>query len=241
MDNDAQALTISRMPESAGSVNRSGIRHVVWDWNATLWDDHEAARQSANLALARLNVAPIDEATFQRHYTRPWRSFYETVARRRLADEEWLAAEAEYHRGYNSQIAEIRLAKDALDAVREVAARGIGQSVLSMWRQDLLEAEVARSGLAPYLSMVDGRVRPGGGPKASYLKTHLHTLGVLPAHALVVGDAVDDFDAAREVGAKCVLYEGGTHSRETLSATGVRVAGTLLDALSFGGLPIDSY
>ncbi len=53
---------------------------------------------------------------------------------------------------------------------------------------------------------------------------------------LVVGDTLDDAVAARHIGARCVLYDGGSHHREVLESMGVPVANSLVEALEIGGL-----
>jgi phosphoglycolate phosphatase-like HAD superfamily hydrolase len=54
---------------------------------------------------------------------------------------------------------------------------------------------------------------------------------------LLVGDSLDDLAAARAVGARCVLYDGGSHHRSALEATGVPVVDTLTAALAAAEQP----
>jgi phosphoglycolate phosphatase-like HAD superfamily hydrolase len=49
---------------------------------------------------------------------------------------------------------------------------------------------------------------------------------------VVIGDAVDDAVAAAAVGAKAVLYTGGSHSRASLAAAGVPVVDSLAEAVA---------
>jgi phosphoglycolate phosphatase-like HAD superfamily hydrolase len=92
--------------------------------------------------------------------------------------------------------------------------------------------EIDRHGLAGRLTRIDGLPgTTGGHRKAVYLETHLDALGV-PAEAVVlIGDSVDDGDAAAAVGARCVLYAGGFTDTAALKATGLPVAMTLLEAV----------
>jgi phosphoglycolate phosphatase-like HAD superfamily hydrolase len=62
---------------------------------------------------------------------------------------------------------------------------------------------------------------------------HLKALtGVVePARTVVIGDAADDAVAARGVGARAVLYTGGSHSRASLEEVGVPVVDTLAEAV----------
>ena len=48
---------------------------------------------------------------------------------------------------------------------------------------------------------------------------------------MVIGDAVDDALAAAHVGARAVLYTGGSHSRASLEKAGVPVVDTLAEAV----------
>lgn len=78
---------------------------------------------------------------------------------------------------------------------------------------------------------VDGRTGPSGGSKARHMERHIAALdGISAEHTVVIGDAVDDAVAAAHVGAKAVLYTGGSHSRASLEAAGVPVVDSLAEA-----------
>jgi phosphoglycolate phosphatase-like HAD superfamily hydrolase len=101
-----------------------------------------------------------------------------------------------------------------------------------MWRHDDLVALVERLGIGRYFVRVDGLRRSDGGGKAEHLVKHLAALELEPAAVVLVGDSLDDLAAARAVGAGCVLYDGGSHHRHALEATGVPVVDSLTDALA---------
>jgi phosphoglycolate phosphatase-like HAD superfamily hydrolase len=88
-------------------------------------------------------------------------------------------------------------------------------------------------GIEAQFLRVDGRTGPSGGSKAAHMVRHLAALGtgVEPTRTVVIGDAADDAVAAREVGARAVLYTGGSHSRDSLEAVGVPVVDTLAEAV----------
>ena len=68
-------------------------------------------------------------------------------------------------------------------------------------------------------------------------RAHLAALEIEASAALLVGDTLDDLEAARTVGARCVLYDGGSHHRSALEATGVPVVDTLTAALAVARQP----
>ncbi len=47
----------------------------------------------------------------------------------------------------------------------------------------------------------------------------------------MVGDSLDDATAAAAVGVDAVMYDGGSHHRRELEASGFPVAGTLVEAV----------
>ena len=209
-----------------------GVRHLVWDWNGTLFDDHEAVVAAVNDALAGLGVAAIDADTYRTHFTRPVERFYEQVAGRPITAAEWRALDDAYHDSYQAWVERLGLAADAPAALEAAEAAGFSQSLLSMWRHQDLVALVERLGIGRFFTRVDGLRVPGGAGKAEHLVAHLAALGLDAAGVMLVGDALDDLHAARAVGARCVLYDGGSHHRHVLEATGVPVVDTLTAAVA---------
>jgi phosphoglycolate phosphatase-like HAD superfamily hydrolase len=220
-------LREDRRPRAGG-----GVRHLVWDWNGTLFDDHRAVVAAINDALARLRLRPIDSDTFRTHFTRPVQRFYEQVAGRPIEPAEWRTLDDAYHDSYAAWVERLRLAPDAEAALAAAEAAGLTQSLLSMWRHQDLVALVERLGIGRWFLRVDGLRVPGGGGKAEHLVAHLAALEVEAPAALLVGDTLDDLAAAQAVGAGCVLYDGGSHHRHALEATGVPVVDSLTEAVA---------
>jgi phosphoglycolate phosphatase-like HAD superfamily hydrolase len=208
------------------------VRHLVWDWNGTLFDDQVATVAAVNDALAGLGAPPIDADTYRSHYTRPVQRFYERVVGHPIEPEQWRMLDDAYHHSYHAQVERLALAADARAALAAAAEAGLTQSLLSMWRHQHLAPLVERLGIGRYFARVDGLRVLGGAGKAEHLVAHLRALHVDPAAAMLVGDALDDLEAARAVGARCVLYDGGSHHRRALEATGVPVVDSLTAAVA---------
>jgi phosphoglycolate phosphatase-like HAD superfamily hydrolase len=206
--------------------------HVVWDWNGTLFDDHVAVLAAVNDALALVDLPPIDADTYRSHYTRPVQRFYERVAGRPIEPGEWQTLDGAYHDSYHAWVERLSLAPDALAALAAAEAAGLTQSLLSMWRHQELVPLVQRLGIDHFFVRVDGLREHGGEGKTEHLVAHLAALEVKPSAVVLVGDSLDDLAAARAVGARCVLYDGGSHHRDALEAAGVPVVDTLTAALA---------
>jgi phosphoglycolate phosphatase-like HAD superfamily hydrolase len=221
-------------------MNPSSRPHVVWDWNGTLLADQQLVVDALNHVLDHHRIERMDIDSYRRLYTRPLQLFYERVFGRPIDPDEWVELDELYHQGYRDALATVELAVDAHIALDTVEAAGATQSLLSMYPHQHLVPLVDRFGLTERFAMVDGLRGDGGGQKAPELVAHLEQLLDLTGgpidQVIVVGDALDDAAAAEHVGARCVLYDGGSHPRAELEATGLPVASTLTEALQQAGL-----
>jgi phosphoglycolate phosphatase-like HAD superfamily hydrolase len=206
-----------------------GVKHLVWDWNGTLLDDLKLVVDATNVCLAAVGGPVITAEEHRRDFRRPILDYYAHVLERPVDQVEFQLLDDAFHDAYRRRIGEVRLAPDALEAM----ARWTGtQSLLSMFFHDELLVEVERHGLAARLVRVDGLPGTvGGHKKAGYLERHLEALGLDPAEVVLIGDSVDDGDAALTLGAAAVLYAGGFTDTALLKATGLPVAHSLVEAV----------
>lgn len=204
--------------------------HLVWDWNGTLFDDLPLVVAASNAAFASAGGPQVTTEAHRRDFRRPVRDYYARVLGRPVDDDEFARLDQVFHDAYQAGLATCRLAADALSALGAWVG---SQSLLSMWFHTELVPTVGRLGLAPHFVRVDGLCAPvGGGPKRPHLQAHLAKLGLTGRDVVLIGDTVDDAQAAHAVGARCVLYAGGLTEPRQLRATGVPVADTLTEAVA---------
>lgn len=212
------------------------VRHVVWDWNGTLLDDLAVVAGATNDAFVSIGAPPVPVDAQRRAFRRPVGEYYADLLGRRLDSDEFARLDKVFHDSYRDRLATCALASDARDVLREWRGRGNSQSLLSMWFHDELVPLVTRYGLTEHFTRVDGlRVRPGGGPKAEHLVAHLAAIGIPAGDCVLIGDSVDDAEAAAAVGASSVLVTSGLTDPARLRLVGVPVADTLRAALALVG------
>jgi phosphoglycolate phosphatase-like HAD superfamily hydrolase len=203
--------------------------HLVWDWNGTLLDDLALVVSATNASLALLGGPLVTAEEHRRDFRRPIDAYYSAVLGRPIDAEQFAALDKAFHVAYNAGLLSCALTPGAIEALAGWAGT---QSLLSMWFHDELVPTVRRHGLVRYFRRVDGLRAPvGGGPKAPHLAAHLGKLGVAGPDCVLIGDSVDDAEAAGAVGARVVLYAGGFTDTIRLRATGHPVAETLADAV----------
>jgi phosphoglycolate phosphatase-like HAD superfamily hydrolase len=204
--------------------------HLVWDWNGTLLDDLSLVVSSTNHTFASVGARSVDAEEHRRRFRRPVSEFYAEILERAVTEEEFEELDRIFHEAYRMGLTTIPLAADAEAAIKAWSGT---QSLLSMWFHDELIPAVESRGLAGVFARVDGRpTEVDGGLKAGHLARHLAQLDVPGEQAVLIGDSIDDADAAASVGAACVLYTGGFTDPNRLRGHGAPVADTLIEAVS---------
>ncbi|MDT0392538.1 HAD hydrolase-like protein [Streptomyces sp. DSM 41921] len=206
--------------------------HIVWDWNGTLFHDIDAIIGATNAAFAELGLEPLTLEKYRELYCVPVPKFYERLMGRLPTEAEWELMDGIFHRYYAEHRVRCGLTAGVEELLAGWRSSGRSQSILSMYVHEELVPLVRGFGIEPHFIRVDGRTGPSGGSKAEHMVRHLGSLsGVAPERTVVIGDAADDAVAALHVGARAVLYTGGSHSRASLEAVGVPVVDTLEEAV----------
>ncbi|MGV9878444.1 HAD family hydrolase [Streptomyces sp. NPDC003006] len=208
--------------------------HIVWDWNGTLLHDIHAVIEATNASFAEIGLEPITLERYRELYCVPIPQFYERLMGRLPSESEWRVMDAVFHRHYWARAEGCGLTEGAAQLLAERRADGRTQSLLSLAPHERLVPIVRRHGIQEHFVRIDGRTDDSHAGKAERMVRHLAALeGVVAAaeRVVVIGDAVDDAVAAAHVGARAVLYTGGSHSRGSLEAAGVPVVDSLAEAV----------
>ncbi|MFF3202782.1 HAD family hydrolase [Streptomyces sp. NPDC002962] len=217
-------------------MGKQEAAHIVWDWNGTLFHDNDAIIGATNAAFVELGLEPITLERYRALYCVPVPKFYERLMGRLPTDAEWEVMDDVFHRYYAEHRVRCGLTEGVVELLAGWRSAGHSQSLLSMYVHDELVPLVRGFGIEPHFVRVDGRTGPSGGSKAEHMVRHLEALtGVQAARTVVIGDAADDAVAALHVGARAVLYTGGSHSRASLEVVGVPVVDTLGEAVEVAG------
>jgi phosphoglycolate phosphatase-like HAD superfamily hydrolase len=165
------------------------VEHIVWDWNGTLFADTAACVDATIEAFAAAGLGPVTRAQYQLHHTRPIAKFYDLLAARALTPDEHDRIVELYFTSYTRRQHDACLTQGALDVLRQWAASGRTQSVLSMHPHDSLVELLDRHGVAGHLMLVDGATGEPTSSKVPQLRRHLARLPVPAARVLVVATA----------------------------------------------------
>ena len=194
------------------------VRYVLWDWNGTLLDDTQAALDTLNIMLRRRGNPEIGMEFYRDHFRFPVKPFYKAIGVC-LENEDWDALAREYHDLYAERPKALN--GETLKALCFLKEKGVGQSIISALRQDLLEGITKELGVAGYMDFVYGVDNLDGLSKLERGRELLRRITesgkAAACETVLVGDSLHDKEVADALGVRCVLCSQGSHSYRRLA------------------------
>ena len=207
----------------------SPIRHVIWDFNGTLLDDVDCCVATLNTLLAERALPAVTRMQYLERFGFPVRDFYVDLGFD-FAREDFDRVSELFIARYSASLLGAGPVAGALVALAELQRRAIAQSVVSAMEHRLLAELLARFGLHGFMTHVRGLNDLGASSKIELGLALSRELDLAPEQLLLVGDTLHDFELARALGCRCVLYAGGHQTRARLARCGAQVIDSL-DAL----------
>ncbi|HQZ00230.1 MAG TPA: HAD hydrolase-like protein [Propionicimonas sp.] len=198
------------------------VTHVVWDWNGTLLDDLHCCIDVTNTLLIEYGLPVLDGvADYQRIFRFPVAEYYADLGFDTRPGGNFGTASVRYLELYHAAAVRCELHAGAKETLRRLHASGVRQVVISASEQQNLLKQLSPFQLNGWLDGAHGIADIYAASKLSIAQRWLATTGADPAEVVFVGDSQHDYEIATAVGARCVLFSGGHHSRtqlETLDA-----------------------
>jgi phosphoglycolate phosphatase len=195
-------------------------KHIIWDWNGTLFNDVGLSLDLINGLLSKRGLPILTLKEYRDVFTFPVRDYYckagfdFTMEPFEIVGKEWMD-------GYERRKYEGNLHDGTIGVLEKIASYGIGQSILSAYSQDSLEEIIGYYGLKKYFDHICGLDNIYATSKVQLGKDLMKKLEHGIGETLIIGDTEHDYDVAMEIGADCVLIANGHQSLEKLSRYGV--------------------
>jgi phosphoglycolate phosphatase len=197
-------------------------KHVIWDWNGTMFNDVELCVNVGNNLFRRKNVPQMSLEKYRSIFTIPVKDYY-IAAGFDFEKESFEIIGKEWMDEYEVRKFECSLHSDLIPFMEKLKESGIKQSVLSAYKQDNLEKILSHFELNEYLEHIVGLDNIYAASKLELGKNLIRTIGAEKGETLLIGDTVHDYDVAAEIGSDCILIANGHQTFDTLSKTGTKV------------------
>ncbi len=201
---------------------QSKYKHIIWDWNGTLFNDAELCWQIINEIIIENNLPEVSFEKYLEVFTFPVKDYYAALGLP-VENGEFERLGKIFIERYEERKFDAELHDGAIDFVKKINRCGIGQSVLSAYSLDKLIPILKHFDLLPFMEEVTGLDNIYAHGKIEIGKKLTEKLGLQRGEAVMIGDTLHDAEVATEIGADIILIANGHQSEERLRKSGLHV------------------
>jgi len=211
-------------------ISLSQYRHIIWDWNGTLFDDAGLCVHIINGLLQRRGKPVLTHERYLEVFDFPVQEYYRKIGFD-FAVEPFEKLAVEFMDAYDRGQFACKLQPGAEEVLTACRKRGQTQSILSAHHQPRLEEIVDFFSLRDFFVRIAGTDNYHGRSKLENGNGLIRDLGLDASSVLLVGDTLHDYEVAQAMGTDCLLISGGHQPRRKLASCGVCVLDSLSEIL----------
>ncbi len=200
-------------------------KHVIWDWNGTLFNDVELCAGIMNILLTQESLPNISIQKYKEIFTFPVIEYYR-IAGHTFEKNSFEVLGMQFMEEYELK----KISCDLFPGVREILAelnkRNIQQHLLSAYEQNSLNRILKYFSINNYFRNIVGLDNIYAGGKvhlAKQLAQKIRSNGSA-GNILLIGDTIHDFEVAREINSDCILLSHGHQDEERLLKLSIPLA-----------------
>ncbi|KUO59664.1 phosphatase [bacterium BRH_c32] len=194
-------------------------KHIIWDWNGTIFNDLHLALDIVNGILKDRGVAELSVERYLEVFTFPVQDYYAQIGLD-LINEPFEVVGMEWATTYEKRKGEAGLHEGVAEKMEEFFQAGKAQSILSAYKHDFLEEMVSHYGLRKYLNGLLGMDNVYAESKVHIGLEMIKQIGCPKNEAVLIGDTLHDLDVANEMGIDCILIASGHQPKHRLEGKG---------------------
>ncbi len=204
------------------------IKHIIWDWNGTLFDDRELCVEIINNLLEEEGLKYISTKEYTNIFTFPVKAYYEKAGFNfdihsfEELGQKWMNQ-------YEQRKRECGLFPQVKEILEYFHDKKIRQSILSAYSIHNLETMLNEFGIRNYFSYVKGLDNIYAASKLDLGRNLISKISLGENSILLIGDTLHDFEVAEKIKTGCILVSNGHQSREKLITSGVNVIENLIE------------
>ena len=201
----------------------NATKHIVFDWNSTLFDDAHAIHASTNRLLENAGHAPMSLDYFQHHYAVPFSQLYENLGLSAAQNQHLIALNnSHFHDHYEPLADTLDLRSGARDILEHARAHGVSSTILSNHLTAPIRAQLRRLGVEHFFTDVlaysDRVTQFRDMTKGERLRRVRAEKKISDHPTIIVGDSVEEVEIARAQNFISVAITGGCVSESRLRA-----------------------
>lgn len=205
-------------------------KHIIWDWNGTIFNDVKLGVDIINKLLSERGLKTITVEYYRNIFTIPVKDYYTKLGfdfnkeKFEIVGKLWIDE-------YEKRKFECQLYEGINELLEKISRFGIGQSILSAYSQHTLEEMVEFYKLTKYFTHIVGLDNIYAASKLRLGIDLMQRLGNGKGETLLIGDTLHDYEVAAEIGADCILVANGHQSKNVLLKSGSKVIDNIIELL----------
>jgi phosphoglycolate phosphatase len=190
------------------------MRYIIWDWNGTLLDDIDVCIQSMNAVLQKHNLDTLkNRSDYRSKFCFPIEEYYRNLGFD-FSETPFDDLANEFIATYQPSSKKCPLVRNAERIVETIDAMGYRQIILSASNQANLENQVKDFGITEYFERILGIDDIYARSKIEIGRKWVQENAIDIDGSFVVGDTWHDFQVAKALGCKCIMYTNGHQNIE---------------------------
>jgi phosphoglycolate phosphatase len=203
-------------------------KHIIWDWNGTLFNDVHICLDIINDILETRGYSRLSFEKYREIFTFPVKKYYE-VAGVDFTKYPFEIVGKEWADTYELRRHEIDLFEKVEEVLSKVKQHGMKQYILSAYVKKELVTVIENHGLTGFFEEIYGLDDVYAHSKVELGLELVSKLGTGKSSAVLVGDTLHDYEVAQVMGIDCILTASGHQTKERLSEAGVPVFNSIND------------
>lgn len=198
------------------------IKHIIWDWNGTLFNDVVLCKDIMNNILTKYNLPLLSLEKYREVFTFPVKDYYRNAGLDfNITSFEILGKYFmdEYeHRKY-----ECSLYPGVSAVLQSFKNSGLSQSILSAYHNKTLIEIVDYFNIDHYFEKLCGLDNIYAGGKIEIGRELINSIPFKKEEIVIIGDTMHDKDVADELGIGVIIISDGHQDHKRLSALPVPI------------------
>ncbi len=207
-------------------INIKNYKHIIWDWNGTLFNDVELCANLMNILLEEAKLPKISIEEYRNVFTFPVIEYYKALGHD-VEPKNWERISHKFISDYETQKYNYSIYSDAVIVLEKIKNFGISQSILSAYKQETLDELVSYSKIENYFIKLVGLDNIYAEGKIENGIKWMKELGFAKGEVLMIGDTLHDCEVAKAIGADLVLISSGHQSLNKLKTCNVPIINSL--------------
>lgn len=192
-------------------------KHIIWDWNGTLFNDVRLCIDIINELLKKNDIATIELDKYKDVFTFPVSKYYEAIG---FNKEDFGYLSIEFINEYERRKLECPIFKGAKELLKSNKESGISQYILSAYKDNTLLEIIEHFELGEFFTKISGHSDIYATCKIDRGREQIKSIESEKSEILLIGDTYHDYEVASDIGIDSILLSHGHNSEKILCTTG---------------------